>query len=172
MLRTVVASVALTALLALPVSAQKASQTATVSQEVNDTRISLGYDRPVARGRSLFGELIEWDVIWTPGANRATWIEFSLPVRVGDHEIEAGRYGLWMMPKEDGQWEITLVREWDTHHGMFPFGQEVVTITVQAGEASRMEVLAFYFPEVGPYRTTLTMHWGITTVPLSIEVGH
>lgn len=171
MLRTALASVAFAVILASPVTAQKASQTGTVSQEVNDTRISMQYDRPVARGRPLFGELIEWDAIWTPGANRATWIEFSKPVRVEGHELEAGRYGLWMTPKEDGHWEIALVAEWDTHHGMFPFGEELVTLTVQTGEASHVEVLAWYFPEVGPYETTLTMHWGTTTVPLRIEVG-
>ena len=100
MLRTALASLAVTVVLASPLTAQKASQTGTVSQEVNDTRISMQYDRPVARGRPLFGELIEWDAIWTPGANRATWIEFSKPVRVEGQEIEAGKYGLWMTPKE------------------------------------------------------------------------
>jgi len=169
--RTFLASLALALVLASPVSAQKASQTGTVSQEVNDTRISMQYDRPVARGRALFGELIEWDAIWTPGANRATWIEFSKPVRLEGHELDEGRYGLWMTPKEDGEWEVALVNEWDTHHGMFPFGDEVAVLSVRTGEASHIEVLAFYFPEVGPYQATLTMHWGSTTVPLRIEVG-
>jgi Protein of unknown function (DUF2911) len=171
MLRTLFASLAVSLLLASPVSAQKASQTGTVSQEVNDTRISMQYDRPVARGRALFGELIEWDAIWTPGANRATWIDFSKPVTLEGHKLDAGRYGIWMTPKEDGNWGVTVVSEWDTHHGMFPFGEEVTEFTVQTGEASHIEVLAFYFPEVGPYATTLTMHWGTTTVPLRIEVG-
>jgi hypothetical protein len=34
-----------------------------------------------------------------------------------------------------------------------------------------MEVLAFYFPVVGPYETTLRLHWGDLVLPLSIEVG-
>jgi Protein of unknown function (DUF2911) len=171
MYRTPFASLALVLLIASPLAGQKASQTGTVSQEVNDTRISLQYDRPVARGRALFGELIEWDAVWTPGANRATWIEFSKPVLLEGHEIDAGRYGIWMTPKEDGYWEVTLVGEWDTHHGMFPFGEEVAEFSVETGEASYIEVLAFYFPDVGPYQTTLVMHWGTTTVPLRIEVG-
>ena len=64
-----------------PAFSQQASQHAVVSQTVNQTIVTLEYDRPVARGRELFGELIEWDAIWTPGANRATWIDFSQPVK-------------------------------------------------------------------------------------------
>ena len=57
---------------ALPGSSQQASQHALLAQTVNQTVITLEYDRPVARGRELFGALVEWDAIWTPGANRAT----------------------------------------------------------------------------------------------------
>jgi len=49
-----------------------ASQHGTVAQAVNTTVITLEYDRPVLRGRSIFGELLDYDVVWTPGANRAT----------------------------------------------------------------------------------------------------
>ncbi len=77
-----------------------ASQHGTVSQSVNTTTITLEYDRPVLRGRSIFGELLDYDVIWTPGANRATWIDFSAPVKIQGQELPAGRYGLWTIPQE------------------------------------------------------------------------
>ena len=71
---------------ALPASSQQASQHAVVAQTVYTTVITMEYDRPVARGRELFGALVEWDAIWTPGANRASWIDFSKPVNVEGHE--------------------------------------------------------------------------------------
>ena len=150
--------------------AQQASQHGTVSQMVNTTLITLEYDRPLARGRELFGELIEWDVIWTPGANRATWIDFSEPVALEGQALEAGRYGIWTIPGEH-QWEVILVSEWDTHHSFFPFEAEVLRVRVDLREASHMEVLAFYVPEVGPRLTTLNLHWGTTVVPIRIVVG-
>ena len=100
-----------------PASAQRASQHGVVSQTVNETEIRLEYDRPVARGRELFGELIEWEALWTPGANRATWIEFSERVTINGHEMPKGRYAMWMVPQEDRPWEVVFVSEWDTHHG-------------------------------------------------------
>ena len=160
------------ALFAAPAAAQQASQHATLSQTVYLTDITVEYDRPVARGRALFGELIEWDVIWTPGANRATWIEFSDPVTFEGHELEAGRYGLWTIPHEDEPWEVILVSEWDTHHSYFSFETEVLRTGVTPTEAEHMEVLGYYFPDVGSQQATLRLHWGTTVLPLRIEVAH
>ena len=39
------------------------------------------------------GPLVEWDAIWAPGANRATWIDFSGPVTLEDHELVKIRFG-------------------------------------------------------------------------------
>src|SRR5262245_26373971 len=80
----------------VPVRAQeltrpRPSQHGTVSQEVGLTTITLGYDRPVARGRALYGNIVEWEAISTPGANRATWIEFSTPVTFAGARLDAGR---------------------------------------------------------------------------------
>ena len=136
------------------------------------TVITMEYDRPVARGRELVGALVEWDAIWTPGANRASWIDFSKPVTVEGHALQAGRYAIWMVPKENGPWEIIVVRDWDTDHGLFPFGAEVFRTMVEPEAGSHMEVLAYYFPVVGPEEATLRFHWGNTIIPLQIEVGH
>jgi hypothetical protein len=105
--------------------APQASQHGVVAQTVNRAVITLEYDRPVARGRELFGNLVEYDAIWTPGANRSTWIDFSEPVELEGHPLEAGRYGIWMVPKENEPWEVVVVSDWDRDHGLFPFGAEV-----------------------------------------------
>ena len=148
-----------------------ASQHGTVSQLVNTTTIVLEYDRPVLRGRSVFGDILDYDVVWTPGANRATWIDFSAPVKVQGQALGAGRYGVWTIPHEDAPWEVILVSEWDSHHSFFPFEAEALRVHATAEEGAHMEVLAFYFPVVGPYETTLRFHWGEVVVPLRIEVG-
>ena len=67
----------------------QASQHGTVSQTVNTTTITLEYDRPVLRGRSIFGELLDYDVVWTPGANRATWKDQPLELTYCEFEILA-----------------------------------------------------------------------------------
>jgi hypothetical protein len=157
---------------AVPASSQQASQHAMLAQTVYTTEITLEYDRPVARGRELFGALVEWDAIWTPGANRATWIDFSKPATLEGHALQAGRYAIWMVPKENEPWEIIVVSDWDTDHGLFPFGEEVFRTMITPETGSHMEVLAYYFPVVGTETATLRFHWGTTIIPLEIEVGH
>lgn len=153
-----------------PIYSQQASQHGVVAQTVNETVITLEYDRPVARGRELFGPLVEWGAIWAPGANRATWIDFSEPVTLEGHALEAGRYGLWMVPKANEPWELIVVSEWDTDHALYPFGTEVLRAMVSPDAGAHMEVLAFYFPVVGPYEAVLRLHWGTTIIPFRIEV--
>lgn len=159
----------------LPAAAQelprpRPSQHGTVSQEVALTTITLGYDRPVARGRELYGGIIDWDVVATPGANRATWIDFSTPVTFQGAALDAGRYGLWHVSHESEPWEFILVREWDTHHSFFPMESEAVRVRVRPERGEYMETLAFYFPVVGEYETLLRLHWGTTILPFRIDV--
>lgn len=172
MRRFTILAAALAAMASSAEAQPQASQHGTVSQIVNTTTITLGYDRPVLRGRTLFVELLDYDVVWTPGANRATWLEFSEPVEIEGHALEAGRYGIWTVPQEHGPWQVVLVSDWDTHHSFFPFESEVARFEIEPERSSHMEVLAFYFPVVGPYETTLRFHWGETVLPLQIAVVH
>jgi hypothetical protein len=167
--------VASAAALALPAQAQdlprpRPSQHGTLSQEIALTTITLGYDRPVARGRELYGNIMEFDVMSTPGANRATWIDFSTPVTFAGTQVEAGRYGIWHVPHETEPWELVLVREWDTHHSFFPMESEAARVRVAPEAGAHMEVLAFYFPVVSEYEAVLRLHWGTTILPVRIEV--
>lgn len=118
----------------------------------------------------LYGGIVDWDVVSTPGANRATWIEFSTPVTFEGADLAAGRYGIWLFPHEFEAWEVVLVRDWDTHHSFFPFESGALRVRVTPEVSAHMETLAFYFPIVGPYETVLRMHWGTTVLPLRIEV--
>jgi len=163
--------------LAAPAAARQqegppASQHATVSQTVNRTVITIAYDRPVARGRKLFGEdgIVVSGALWTPGANRATTLEFSTDVTVVGQAVPAGRYSLWTIPR-DSAWTVILNRTWDSHHAIYP-GEagEVLRAAIETTTGAHMETLALYFPVVGPGSTTLHVHWGETVLPIRIEV--
>lgn len=147
------------------------SQHGGVSQRVGYTDIAIQYSRPVARGRTLFGEgaVVRWERIWNPGADSATTISFSRPVEIGGVELPAGRYTLWMIPRE-GSWAVIFSRAVDVLHTPYP-GEEhdALRLEVQPEQASHMEVLAFYFPVVAADSTILRMHWGETVVPITIR---
>src|SRR5690242_822682 len=81
------------------------SQHGTVSQQVADTKITIEYNRPVARGRELFGKLVPWGRVWTPGADQATTISVSTAVKVNGQQLPAGTYSLWTVPNPD-KWTV------------------------------------------------------------------
>lgn len=147
----------------------KPSQHGTVSQRVADTTITLEYNRPVARGRELFGALVPYGKIWCPGADDATTIELSAAVKIDGHELAAGKYSVWTLPNE-GKWTVIFNRRAATWHTKYPEGQDALRLDVTPRAGAHMETLAFYFPMVDGKKAELVLHWGTTVVPLLIEV--
>jgi hypothetical protein len=145
------------------------SQHGEVAQRVGFTDVAITYNRPVARGRELFGGVVDWGRIWNPGADSATTISFSRAVTVDGHALEAGRYTIWMVPTESVPWTVIFSRAVDIFHTPYP-GEEhdAARFTVRPERGAHMEALAFYFPAVVQDSTVLRMHWGETIVPIGI----
>lgn len=148
----------------------KASQGATVTQDIADARVSLTYDRPVARGRQLFGALVPWGRVWMPGANWATTVELTRDVRVDGQPLQAGKYSLWTIPGET-EWVVIFSRRARAFHTRYPDGEDALRVNVRPTTGGHMEALAFYFPVVGPDSAILNLHWGTTIVPLNIRLA-
>src|SRR5690242_17821599 len=79
-------------------AAPKASQPGSVMQQVAGTKITIVYNRPVARGRELFGKLVPYGKAWNPGADEATNITLSTPVKINGRQLAAGSYTIWAIP--------------------------------------------------------------------------
>jgi hypothetical protein len=149
------------------------SQHGTVSQRVGYTDISISYSRPVAHGRTLFGGVVHWGRIWTPGADSATTITFSRDVQIDGRALAAGTYSLWMIPEPTGPWTVIFSHAVHILHIPYPGpGQDALRLTAQPEQGSHMEALAFYFPIVTPDSTVLRMHWGAAIVPITIRVNN
>ncbi len=156
---------------AAPAQRIPASQHGSVTQRVGRTDIAVSYNRPVARGRTLFGDLVQWGRIWHPGADSATTITFSRDVTIAGRDIPAGRYTLWTIPEEPPQpWTVILSRGVDVWHTQYPGESlDALRISVVPEQGDHMEVLAFYFPIVTSDSTVLRLHWGTTIVPITIR---
>jgi hypothetical protein len=150
-------------------SKPKPSQHGTVSQSVADTTITIEYNRPVARGRELFGHLVPYGRVWCPCADDATTFETSTEVTVDGQTLAAGRYSLWTEPNAE-RWTVIFNRVAQAWHTRYPAGQDALRVQVTPREGAHMESLAFYFPVVEGRRAELVLHWGTTVVPLTIDV--
>jgi len=131
------------------------------------------YGRPYTRGRKIFGSLIRWDEVWCPGADEATYLSTSKPLKFSNLTVPAGKYSLWIQPTED-VWTLIVNSEWDTFHtahrsrtdiGKVPMQKETLPDTV--------EQLTFTIEptNAGAAAGRITMSWATTrvSVPFTVE---
>tara|TARA_Y100000590_G_scaffold459411_1_gene616373 strand:+ start:184 stop:777 length:594 start_codon:yes stop_codon:yes gene_type:complete len=154
----------------IPLDEVKPSQSGSIFQAVANTEINVTYDRPVARGRELFGGIVPYDEIWNPGANDATKVSFSRSVTVNGFSLQKGDYSIWMIPGRN-EWKVMFNRAADVYHQPYPGEEhEELRLTVIPRIGEHMETLAFYFSTVEKKDAELRMHWGDTIILLAISV--
>ncbi len=146
------------------------SQHGSVTQRVGTTEIAISYNRPVARGRELFGTLVRWGRMWHPGADSATTISFSKDVTIDGQALKAGRYSLWTIPEESKPWTVIFNRGVGGWHTSYPGeSQDALRLTVTPETGSHLETLTYYFPMVDADSAVLRLQWGTVVVPLMIR---
>jgi Protein of unknown function (DUF2911) len=152
-----------------PAQAPKPSQHGSVSQQIANTTITVEYNRPVARGRELFGKLVPWGRVWCPGADTCTSIALSTDVKINGEALAAGTYSVWAEPGEE-RWTIIFNRANPVFHTRYPADQDVLRVQTAPHGATHVETLTFYFPLVDGKHAELVLHWGSLVVPLAIDV--
>jgi len=159
-------------LLAAPLDAQGTiprSQRAEVRQTVNTTEVSIRYGRPVARGRTVFGDGgVVYHSPWTPGADASTTVEFSRDVWIDGRPLAAGAYSLWFTPDTD-PWRVIFSSAADVFHLPYP-GQAVLELELSPFTLEHAEVLTFTFPVVTVDQVVLRFHWGTVGLDIPIRV--
>ncbi|MEP6507350.1 MAG: DUF2911 domain-containing protein [Gemmatimonadales bacterium] len=151
----------------------RASELGTVSQMIDGTKITLEYSRPRARGREkLFGtKAISWNETWTPGANWATTFDVNRNVKVEGRPVAKGKYSVWMVVRESGNWTVVLEPDAHRFHMEPPDSSaKQLRIPVHMEAVSFTDVLTWSFPELRINGGTLSMQWERARVSLNIEV--
>lgn len=149
----------------------RGSEHAVAAQTIDGTTITVEYSRPVARGRALFGDLVPYDVVWTPGANWATTLDVDKDIRVNGTDVRAGKYSLWMVPREGAPWRLSLDPEDEIFHFVKPDSSaEQIHIAADPEQGSHVEMLTWSFPAVTGDAAVLQFQWGETKVPFDVVV--
>jgi hypothetical protein len=151
----------------------RASEAALVAQTIDGTRLTVEYSRPRARNRdSLFGKIVTWEEVWTPGANWATTLEVSKDVTVNDKPLAAGKYSVWFVVRKAGPWTVVLDPRNRLFHMAHPDSSaSQVRIDVTPTTVPFSEALTWSFSDLHAAGTTLAMEWGTVRVPINVTVA-
>jgi len=80
--------------------------------------VKVDYGSPGVKDRKIWGGLEDYGVVWRAGANETTAITFGADVTINGTKVEAGTYGLYIIPKENADWTVIINTDWDREkHG-------------------------------------------------------
>jgi tetratricopeptide (TPR) repeat protein len=146
------------------------SQSAEVSQRIGLTDITIQYHRPLVKGRKIWNGLVPYDKVWRAGANENTTIRFSDPVLIESKPLDAGTYGLHIIPKAN-EWTIIFSKN-STSWGSFTYDQaeDALRVTVKPRAADMHNALTYEFDQLQPDSVVVALAWEKIAVQFKIAV--
>ena len=172
-------STATYAQLTLPASSPEAE----VTQRVGITDITIHYNRPYVKGRKIWGGLVPYgfndlgfgtskSAPWRAGADYNTTISFTDDVTIEGNKVEAGKYGLFMAPEENGEVTVVLssnTTSWGSY--FYDKSEDVLRFKVTSKETTNnAEMLTYRFTSVELTSAIASLHWEKKEIPFKIEV--
>lgn len=149
----------------------EASPLASVSQRIGLTDVQVTYNRPGAKGRVVFGGVVAYDHVWRTGANNATKISFSTPVKFNGADVPAGTYELFTIPSKS-EWTVIIHKNM-SQWGAYNYDQKNDVARVKATPVALtngVETLAISFNDLRDESATLNIAWEKVRVPVTITV--
>jgi hypothetical protein len=150
-----------------------ASPACTLKQHVGLTDIEIDYSRPSVKGRDIFGGLVPYGKVWRTGANQATKIIFSTPVKLNGTEIPAGTYALMSIPGKD-EWTI-IINKGSEQWGAYKYDEKADVARIKATPIKidrSIDTLAIDIGEITDDSSVLKIVWDKTIVPVKLEVNY
>ena len=147
------------------------SPACTLKQRVGLTDIQIEYSRPSAKGRQIFGGLLPYGEVWRAGANAATKITFSTPVKLNGTEVPAGTFALFAIPGQD-EWTI-IIGKGPQQWGAYSYSPTNDIVRVPARPrtlTAPIETFVIEFNNIHDQSATLNLAWENTLVPIKLEV--
>jgi len=148
-----------------------ASPACTLKQRVGLTDIEIVYSRPGVKNRTIYGGIVPYGQVWRTGANQATKVTFSTPVKLEGTDIPAGTYALFTIPSEK-DWTI-IINKNTAQWGAFQYNEKddvarfkVTPVTL----AETVETFTIEFNHIRDESAVLNLVWEKTVVPIHLAV--
>jgi hypothetical protein len=150
------------------VSVRAATQRARISPHeqtsavIEGTRVTITYGRPSMRGRTIFGALVPYGLVWCPGADEATTLDSTRALQFGPLRVPAGPHTMWMLPTAD-RWTLIISREASGFHTQYHEQTDLgrVGLAKRALDAP-VEQLTFAITQNSSSTGIITMTWAMT----------
>ena len=160
--------------LTLPLVAQletpQVSQSASVTQTIGTTKMTIEYHRPGVKGRQIWGGLVPYDTPWRMGANEATTLTVSDAVKVEGKELPAGKYSFFAIPGKE-MWTLIINKD-PEQWGAYGYDQakDALRVEVKPAAAPHTEWMRLTIAPTSPTSANVTMNWEKLAVSMKVDV--
>jgi hypothetical protein len=146
------------------------SPDATVSQYVGVTKITIDYSSPGVKERTIWGELVPYGEVWRTGANEATTITFSDPVKVNGNDLDAETYGIHMIPSQN-EWEIIFSKDTKVDgSSAYDKSKEMLRLKVKPENNPFTERMMFTITDMSENSAKVNLLWENLKVSFNVDV--
>ena len=142
-----------------------------VSQLVGFTTIAIEYERPAARARKIFGDLVPYDKVWRTGAGKCTRISFDNSVLIDNKNVPAGTFSLFTIPGRD-KWTIILNSDTSLYGaGRYNSAKDILRFVVTPVATKRFYESFTIDIDVVPNNALIYLAWEETQVNFLVDTG-
>jgi hypothetical protein len=172
MIKNLLTCAALSVLAASALSAQQPSPPAEASTSIGGKAVSIKYHSPSVKGRDIFGPrgLISGDrnyPIWRAGANPATLIHTELDLKIGDLDVPAGDYSIYVSLEDVDNWVLVINKQTGQWGLTYDMSQDLGRTKMNMSKpASTVESLKY---TLTPDKLELAWENYVASVPLAAK---
>ena len=145
------------------------SPKAKLVQTVGLSEVTIDYARPSVRERTIFGDLVPYNVLWRTGANRNTLINFTHDVVISGQLLSKGTYTLYTTPNKDA-WMVYFYNKTDNWGTPAQWDKEQISLAVRAEvqDISHTESFRISIENITLDTADLQLAWEKTAIQLPI----
>lgn len=81
---------------------------------IKNVSVTVDYSAPSVKGRTVWGGLEKYGKVWRAGADANTTFSFDKEVTINGTKVPAGKYGFFIIPKENKKWTVILNKKNDS----------------------------------------------------------
>ena len=160
---------------AITAAAQPLSPPAETTVTIGGKKITIKYSAPSVRGRKIFSDdgILKGDAtypVWRAGANAATELETAGSLTIGELNVPAGKYSLFVLLDKAG-WKLIVNKESGQPGTEYDAKQDLGRVAMKMGKpASMVETYKMTLAAAGGNKGRLTLEWENTSASVDFTV--
>jgi hypothetical protein len=146
-----------------------ASPPATANVTLSGKALTIKYNSPRLKGRTIGSDIVPYGEVWRTGANPATTLITATNLKIGTLDVPAGTYTLFTLPSAN-QWIFIVSKKTGEWGIPYPEGDDLGRTPMTAKTLpAPQENMSISFENTKGSSTELHVKWGTTDQYVTVK---